>query len=239
MRRVEKEMCANHATGTCETCTNFEDPTSPAIPVPEQMQVQPPQAITCLVPARGSEALVWVEPMAGRPAFCRRDLNVGDPQCPMAHRTHPGFVASGDAAYYRLSAGTILVAACRFSVLAYPLAQAQEVPRPPIPDPHLHRWDMVPPGMAAMDATVATEYGWVRFYNSELWCKCGKVCVCHVTKDTNCQNLPKKDHERVCERGTKGVQKGKNVYERVYERVYEGGLSWPLRSSMHTIGGLS
>ena len=33
------EMCATHANGTCEGCTNFEDPTSPAIPVPEQMQV--------------------------------------------------------------------------------------------------------------------------------------------------------------------------------------------------------
>ena len=115
------EMCATHANGTCDACTNFEDPTPPAIPVPEQMQVQLPQAFTCLVLAKGSEALVWVEPMAGVPAFCRRDLDLGDPQCPMAHRTHPGFVAPGDGAYYRLSAGTVLVVACRFSVLAYPL----------------------------------------------------------------------------------------------------------------------
>ena len=213
------EMCANHATGTWEVCTNFEDPTPPAIPVPEQLQVQLPQALTCLVPAKGSEPLVWVEPMAGVLAFCKRDLDVGDPQCPMAHRTHPGFLALRDAAYYGLSAGTILVVACRFSVLAYPLAQAQEVPRPPIPNPHPHRWDMVPPGMAVMVATVATEYGWAKFYNSALRCKCGKVCVCHVTQDTNCQNLPKKDNERVYERGMKGVRKGKNVYERVYERV--------------------
>ena len=156
-------MCANHATGTCEACTDFEHPTPPAIPVPEQMHVQLPQALTCLVPAKGSEALVWVEPMAGVPTLCRRDLDdldVGDPQCPMAHRTHPEFVAPGDAAYYRLSVGTILVVGCRFSVLAYPLPQPQEGPRPPIPNPHLHRWDMVPTGMAVMDATLVTEYSW-------------------------------------------------------------------------------
>ena len=90
-------------------------------------------------------------------------------------------------------------------MLAYPLAR--EVPRPPhgvIPVPHLRRWDMVPPGMAVMDATVATEYGWAEFYNSELCCKCGKVCVCHVAQHTNCQNLPKTHNERVYERATKG-----------------------------------
>ena len=52
------ETCANHASGTCDACTNFEDPTPPAIPVPEQMQVHLPRALTCLVPAKGSEALV-------------------------------------------------------------------------------------------------------------------------------------------------------------------------------------
>ena len=177
------EMCATHANGTCEACTNFEDPTPPAILVPEQMQVQLAQALTCLVPAKGSEALVWVEPMVSVLAFCMCDLDLGAPQCPMAHRPHPGFVAPGDAAYYRLSAGTILVVACRFSVLAYPLPHPapQEVPRTPIPNPHLHRWDMVPPRMAVMDATVATEYGWAQFYDNELWYKCGKVCACHAT----------------------------------------------------------
>ena len=85
-----------------------------------------------------------MEPMAGVPAFCRRDLDLGDPHRPMAHRTHPGFVAPGDAACYRLSAGTILVVACRFSLLAYPPPQPQEVPRNPILNPHLHRWEMGP-----------------------------------------------------------------------------------------------
>ena len=69
--------------------------------------------------------------MACVPAFCRRDLDVGDPQCPMAHRTNPGFVAPGDAAYYRLFGGAILPVACRFSVLAFPLPQPKQVPRPP------------------------------------------------------------------------------------------------------------
>ena len=157
------EMCATHANGTRDACTNFEDPTPPAIPVPKQMHVQLPQALTCLVSAKGSQALVWVEPMAGVPAFCRRDWDLGDPQCPIAHRTHPGFVAPGYAAYYRVSASTVLLVACRFSVLAYPLLHPQphEVPRTPIPNPHLHRWDMVPPGVAVTDATVATQYGFV------------------------------------------------------------------------------
>ena len=198
------EMCASHANGTCEACPNFEDPTPPALPVPEQMQVQLPQALTYLVLAKGSEALVWVEPMAGVPAFCRRHLDLGDPQCPMAHRTQPGFVAPGEAAYYWFSAGTILVVACRFSVLAYPL-------RSRIPNPDLHWWDMVPPGMAVMDATVATEYGWAQFYNSELWCKCGKVCACHATlwNVTQITNTYQKKTTNGC---TKGVRKG---YERL------------------------
>ena len=42
------EMCATHANGTCDACTSFEDLTPPAIPVPEQMHVQLPQALTCL-----------------------------------------------------------------------------------------------------------------------------------------------------------------------------------------------
>ena len=121
--------------------------------------------------------------MAGVPTFCRRDFDLGDPQCPMAHRTHPRFAAPGDAAYYRLSAGTVLVVACRFSVLAYPLPhpQPQEVPRTPLPIPYLHRWDMVPRGVGVMDATMATEYGWAQFYNSGLWWECGKVCACHAS----------------------------------------------------------
>ena len=75
-------MCANHANGTCEACTNFEDPTPRAIPVPEQMEVHLPQALTRLVLAKGSEALVWVEPMAGVRTFCRHDLDVADPHVP-------------------------------------------------------------------------------------------------------------------------------------------------------------
>ena len=198
------EMCATHANGTCDACTNFEDPTPSAIPVPEQMQVQLPQAR-----AKGSEALVWVEPMAGVPAFCRRDLDLGDPQCPMAQWTHPGFVARGDAAYYRRSAGTVLVVACHFSVLAYPLPhpQPEEVPRTPIPDPHLHQWDMVPSGVTVMDATVATEYGWAQFYNSELWCKCGKVCACHPSVQ-NVTQSSKPSQKVTTNGGTKGVRKG-------------------------------
>ena len=129
------KMCATRTNRTCDACTNFEDPTSPAILVPEQMQVELPQVLTVLVPAKGSKALVRVDPMAGVRAFCRRDLDLGDPQCPMAHRTHPGFVAPGDAAYYRLSACTALLVACRFSVWASsPPSTAPAGPPSPNPE---------------------------------------------------------------------------------------------------------
>ena len=123
-------------------------------------------------------------------------------------------MAPSDAASYRLSGGTILVVACQISVLAYPLPQPHKAPRPPIPNPHLHHWDMVPPSMAVMDATVATEYGLAQFDNSELWCKCGKVCVCHATLRT-----AHKQRKHTKKRQRKGVRKG-----------YERGLSWALGS---------
>ena len=201
------EMCANHATGTYEACTNFEDPTPPAIPVLEQMQVQLPQALTCLVPAKSSETPVWVEPMAGVPAFCRRDLDVGDPQCPMAHRTHPGFLAPGDTAYYRLSSGTILVVACRFSALAYPLPQ---LGRPPTPHPQFPSPPMGhgPPwhGGDGCHRGHRVRLGPVLQQRALLQVRQGMCMSCNtVEQDTNYQNIPKKDNERVYERGAKGV----------------------------------
>ena len=175
--------------------------------------------------AKGSGALVWVEPMAGVPAFCRPDLDVGDTRCPMVHRTHPGFVAPGDAAYYRLSAGTLLAVACRFSVLAYALAREVPGPSHGIPDPHMHHWDMVPPQRGGYGCHRGHRV-WVVWEG--VYMSCNTTHRCRCTEDTQ-RNRLRKGHERVgtC---TKWCTKG------CATRVFRGCF---FRSRIGTKGGLS
>ena len=99
----------------------------------------------------------------------------------------------------------------RAQSLSWPAASRCWPTHSPISNPHLHRWDMVPPGVTVMDATVATEYGWAQFYNSERWCKCGKVCACHASVH-NVTQSSKPSQKVTTNGGTKGVRKG---YERV------------------------
>ena len=84
----------------------------------------------------------------------------------MAQRTYPRFAAPSNVAYYRLCTGTDHVLACPFFDLVFALAHELQQPAPrTILSLRLHR--RVLASHAIMNATVATKYGWVQFYNTD------------------------------------------------------------------------